>query len=183
MERYVGWCCILNFYAIIPTLFLCFLLICYPYTSLHFLMFFILVLYIDWYYFVERYLFWIIRRLTMSVRSAWMTYLVVAWKPFHLHVIYKLFRWQMNSLNVNWKLEQGRVFCLERHCSQRTATKWLTMYPPTHPHTHSRVLRGGRFPQMYRLPPKIKIVPTEVCTHPTHAPPSVLLDIHIVYVQ
>jgi len=31
------------FYTIIPTLFLCFLLICYPYT---FLMFFILVMYI-----------------------------------------------------------------------------------------------------------------------------------------
>ena len=31
------------FYAIIPTLFLCFLLICHPYILLHFLVFFILV--------------------------------------------------------------------------------------------------------------------------------------------
>jgi len=36
-QRYVGWSCVAElFYAIIPTLFLCFLLICYPYILLHF---------------------------------------------------------------------------------------------------------------------------------------------------
>ena len=35
--KYIGWSCLLNcFLAIIPTLFLYFLLICYPYIALHF---------------------------------------------------------------------------------------------------------------------------------------------------
>ena len=41
VERYGGWGCILN--CFIPTLFLCFLLIFYPYILLHFQCFFIFV--------------------------------------------------------------------------------------------------------------------------------------------